>query len=168
MTRPALPGSECSRAAFPDLAGNRVVAYDLPNAGSCVQALRLNRAVTARDLRRIALTVVAENDGAVTVRSRIHVRSTRRVRRYRTRPVTAALVAARRDKIRIPIPRHVARAIRRTLRRGRRAVVALRFDVVNRAGSKRRLSARLVYRRGVLGRLAGARPPSATISIRRR
>jgi len=169
MTRPMLPGSECSRAAFPDLAGNRVVAYDLPNAGSCVQALRLSRAVTAPDLSRIALTVVAENDGAVSVRSRIDVRSGRGVKRFRTRLVKAALIAARKDKVRVAIPRRAARALRRTLRRGRRAVVRLRFDVSNRAGSKRRLSARLVYRRGVLGRLAAARrsAPPTTLELGR-
>jgi hypothetical protein len=166
MTAPTLPGSECTRVAFPDFVGNRVVAFDLPNAASCVQTLRLRRAVTARSLRRITLTAVAENDGSVKIGGRALVPSEGgRIKRYRLPAVTEPVVAAVGKEVRLAIPAAAARALRGALRRRDTALVTLVFSVRNAAGDRRRLTGRLLYRPGVLGRLASASGAASPVPV---
>lgn len=163
ITTPILPGSECTRVALPDFAGNRVVAFDLPNAGSCTQGLRLRTAVTSRDFRRIRATVAAENDGSVSVRTRVSVATEAgRVKRYRLRPVRADLLAEKEKRLRLRVPAAAATEIRKALARRRVATVTLSFIVRNLAGDRRRLVGRLVYRSRALRGLTGAASTGAT------
>ena len=146
MTTPSLPGSECSRVLFPDSAGNRVVAFDLPNAESCTQGLGLRGAVTGSRFRRIVAPVVAENDSIVSLATRISVPSTRgRARRYRLRPLRTALAAGVEKKLRLKVPAGAAGAIRSALSQGRRSTAPLTYTVRNRAGDRRRVIGRLLY-----------------------
>ena len=111
----------------------------------------------ARSLRSIRLTAIAENDGSVKIGGRALVPSEGgRVKRYRLPAVTEPVVAAVAKDVRLAIPAAAAGALRGALRRRDTALVTLVFSVRNRAGDRRRLTGRLLYRPGVLGRLATA------------
>jgi len=155
MTTPVLPGSECTRVAFPDFTGNRVVAFDLPNGAGCVQGLGLRSAVTARSFRRIVASVVAENDSKVSVGGLVSVPTPGgRLKRYRLPRTRASLLAGAQKKLRIGIPAATAAGIRRALAGRRSSTVTLTFSVKNLAGDKRRVVVRVLYRPRALGGLA--------------
>ncbi len=157
MTAPVLPGSECTRVAFADFAGDRVVAFDLPNAASCAQGVGLRRAETSRDFRRIAATIVAEHDSRLSLGAVVRVPGpTGRVKRYRLRGARTTLMADTEKRLRLRIPRRAAIGIRGALRRRQRSVVKLTFVVRNTAGDRRRAGGQLVFRSRSLRRTAGA------------
>ena len=146
MTTPSLPGSECTRVLFPDSTGNRVVAFDLPNAASCTQGLGLRGVVTGSRFRRIVAPVVAENDSVVLLKTRISVPSGRgRAMRYRLRPLRTSLAAGIEKKLRLKVPASAAAAIRNALKQRRHSTAALIYTVRNRAGDRRRLIGRVRY-----------------------
>ncbi|MGI8945614.1 MAG: hypothetical protein ACR2GL_05170 [Thermoleophilaceae bacterium] len=165
MRTPVLPGSECARAAFPDLSGNRVVAFDLPTRAGCVQGVGVRKAVTARSFRRIVASVVVESDSRVAIRGRASVPSRGRVKRYRLRRARPSLRAGSLRKVRIAIPPRAARGIRRALAQRRSSTVRLTFTARNRAGDRRRVVARLVYRPRALRGLATGGRLSASASM---
>ena len=157
MTAPVLPGSECTRVAFPDFAGDRVVAFDLPNAASCAQGVGLRRAETSRDFRRIAATIVAEHDSRLSLGAVVRVPGpSGRVKRYRLRGARTTLMADTEKRLRLRIPRRAAIGIRGALQRRQRSVVKLTFVVRNTAGDRRRAVGQLVFRSRSLRRTAGA------------
>lgn len=146
MTTPSLPGSECTRVLFPDSTGNRVVAFDLPNAENCTQGLGLRGAVTGRGLRRIVAPVVAENDSVVSLKTRISVPSRRGgAKRWRLRSLRTSLAAGIEKKLRLKVPASAAAAIRNALTQRRRSTATLIYTVTNRAGDRRRVVGRVLY-----------------------
>lgn len=158
MATPFLPGSECTRVAFPDLEGNRIVVFDLPKTGSCTQGLTIRRTVAASRFRRIVAEVVAENDSAVLLRSRVSVPGARgAAKRYRLRPMRASLSAGIEKKLRLAVPARAAAGIRRALRQRRRSTARLVFTVRNRAGDRRRVTGRLIFSSRALRASAGRR-----------
>ena len=167
MTTPSLPGSECTRVAFPDFTGDRVVVFNLPNAASCTQGLALRGAAPASRFRRIVAPVVAESDSAVSVATRISIPVRRgRTRRYRLRPIRTSLRAGIEKKLRLRLPARAAAAIRRALAGKRRSTATLTFRVKNRAGDGRRVLIRLVYRARELGGLVGSASSGAELTPR--
>ena len=170
MTAPVLPGSECTRVAFPDFTGNRVVAFDLPNAVGCVQGLALRSAVTARSFTRIVATGEVENDSSVSIGGRVSVPAPGgRAKRYRLPLRRSSLRAGSRTKLQIGIPAAAAAGIRRALARRQTSTATLILGATNLAGDKTRVVARLVYRpRALRGLAAGAAPrASASITVER-
>ncbi len=159
MKTPFLPGSECTRVAFPDLTRDRLVVFDLPNAGFCTQGLTIRGAVAASGFRRIVAPVVAENDSVVSLASRVSVRGARgRPTRYRLRSQRASLTAGIEKKLRLAVPARAAAAIRQALKRRRRSTARLTFIVKNRAGDRRRVTGRLIFSSSAL-RGSAARAP---------
>ena len=166
MTAPVLPGSECTRVAFPDFTGDRVVAFDLPDAGSCTQGLALRGAVTTSGFRRIVAPVVAENDSSVSLSVRISVPAERgRMKRYRLHSMRTSLTAGIEKKLRLAVPSRAAAGIGRSLGQRRRSTATLTFKVKNRAGDKRRVIGRLIYSSRALRALAGSASVGATASL---
>lgn len=169
MSTPSLPGSECSRVAFPDLTRDRVVVFDLPNAESCTQGLALRGAVSAPPFRRIVVPVVAEADSRLLLRSRVSVRAGRgRLKRYRLRSLRTSLTAGIERKLRLKVPARAAAEIRRAISPRGRATATLTFTVRNRAGDRRRVTGRLLYSSRAL-RAAGSarRGAEASVTARR-
>ena len=167
MTTPILPGSECTRVLYPDFTGDRVVAFDLPESGSCTQGLALRGAGTASGFRRIIAPVVAENDSRVVLTARVSVPAPRgRPKRYRLRPVRTSLTAGIEKKLRLKVPGRAAAGIRQALRQRRNARATLVFAVRNRAGDRRRVIGRLVYSARTLRGLAASRR-AASLRVRR-
>lgn len=146
MDTPFLPGSECTRVAFPDFTGDRLVVFNLPDPGSCTQGLTLRGAVAGSRLRRIVAPVVAENDSVVLLSARLSVPAGRgRAKRYRLRPMRTSLSAGIEKKLRLRVPARAAAGIRAALAQRRRSTARLSFAVRNRAGDRRRVVGRLVY-----------------------
>ena len=145
METPFLPGSECTRVAFPDFTGNRLVVFNLPNPG-CTQGLTLRGAVAGSGFRRIVAPVVAENDSVVSLRARVSVPAGRGpAKRYRLRPTRTSLSAGIEKKLRLRVPARAAAGIRAALAQRRRSTATLSFAMRNRAGDRRRVVGRLVY-----------------------
>ena len=146
MSTPALPGSECSRVAFPDFTRDRVVVFDLPNADSCTQGLALRGAISAPPFRRIVVPVVAEADSRMSLRARVSIPVGRgRLKRYRLRSMRTSLAAGIERKLRLKVPARAAADIRRALSQRRRPTATLSFRLRNRAGDRRRVTGRLLY-----------------------
>ena len=171
MTTPSLPGSECTRVAFPDFAGNRVVVFNLPDARSCTQGLALRGAVTKSGFRRIVAPVVSENDSTASLSTRLSVPTSRGARRYRLRPLRTALTAGIEKKLRLRVPATAAAEIRKALMQRRRSTATLTFTVKNRAGDKRRVIGRLIYSsralRGLVGSASAGLSAKASLTVRR-
>jgi len=167
MTAPVLPGSECTRVAFPDFRGNRVVAYDLPNALGCVQGVALRSAVTARNFRRIVGGVVAENDSKASVGGHVSVPSPAgRPKRYRLSGRRTSLLAGAQKKLQIGLPAAAAAGIRRALARRQTSTVTLVLIARNLAGDRTRVLARVLYRPRALRGLAAGNHRRATVSMK--
>ena len=170
MTTPILPGSECTRALFPDFTGDRVVAFNLPDSQSCTQGLTLRGAATRSGFTRIVAPVVAENDSTVSLATRVSVPASRgRPKRHRLRSMRTSLTAGIEKKLRLRVPARAAAEIRQALRQRRSPTATLTFAVRNRAGDRRRVVGRLVYSsRALRGLVASAAPvASASPGVRR-
>ncbi len=151
METPFLPGSECTRVAFPDFTGNRLVVFNLPNPG-CTQGLTLRGAVAASRFRRIVAPVVAENDSVVSLTAHVSVPAGRGpAKRYRLRPIRTSLSAGIEKKLRLRVPARAAAGVRAALAQRRRSTAKLTFTVKNRAGDRRRVIGRLTYSPRALG-----------------
>jgi len=166
MTAPALPGSECTRVAFPDITGDRVVVFNLPDAGSCTQGLALRGAVATPNFRRIVAPVVAESDSVVSLSARISAAAKGgRAKRYRLHSLHISLTAGIEKKLRLTVPSGAAAAIRRSLGQRRSSTATLTFDVKNRAGDRRRVTGHLIYSAGALRASAGSASAGADASL---
>ncbi|MDQ4048105.1 MAG: hypothetical protein M3131_01790, partial [Actinomycetota bacterium] len=153
----------------PDFTDDRVVAFDLPNAGSCTQGLALRGAATASGFRRIVAPVVAENDSTLSLKARLSVPAQAGPRKlYRLRPMRTSLTAGKKKTLRLKVPAPAAAGIRQALRQRRRPTATLTFTVKNRAGDRRRVIGRLIYSsRALRGLISSAHPAGAPLTVRR-
>ena len=65
---------------------------------------------------------------------------------YRLKSATAVIAKGGKATLRPKLPRAARRAIKRTLRRGRRVIVKLSVTIIDAAGNKRTLARRITLR----------------------